>query len=531
MKASRGRAEVTLLLGLMTGLCGSIMASEETERTPLMPDVLSLTEVPYGLPEVPWPERWGHHRACVRVEAPAPAVQVLIPWRRRDHDAERKNVLVIDAATEQRITNVVCIHITREYGVLAFEPPTAPGDYAVYYLPCPEPQSQQYHYPWDYDPPEDTADPAWREQYRLTADELAAGAWQRLPQARTLRLEARTEFDRFDPMEVIATVAETQQLLARHPQPYLVFPEDRRYPIRMTDDLPLRWIQSGPGSSFHGEAQRNEFYVFQIGVYAVTQPLTDLTVECSDQHGPDGAVIPAAAISCFNTGGVNWDGRRFARTVAVPKGKVQALWLGVPIAPEGPPGDYEGTVILRPGNAAATPVNVKLTVRPEVLADRGDGELWRHARLRWLDSTLGMDDEVVEPYLPLEVQGRTVGCLGRAVRIGKQGLWESIRSNGQEILAQPMRWVIETETGPMDLPAGEPEIVHQAPGALEWQAESAHETLTLRSRARMECDGHANFQLTVRAHQDLAVKDFRLEIPLRREIATYLMGTGLTNPS
>ncbi len=31
---------------------------------------------------------------------------------------------------------------------------------------------------------------------------------------------------------------------------YLVFPEDRRFPIRMTDELPLRWVKAGPGKEF-----------------------------------------------------------------------------------------------------------------------------------------------------------------------------------------------------------------------------------------------------------------------------------------
>ena len=42
------------------------------------------------------------------------------------------------------------------------------------------------------------------------------------------------------------------------------------------------------------------------------------------------------------------------------------------------------------------------------LKDRGDGELWRHSRLRWLNSTIGIDDEPTAGYPPLEVQGQTV---------------------------------------------------------------------------------------------------------------------------
>ena len=44
-----------------------------------------------------------------------------------------------------------------------------------------------------------------------------------------------------------------------------MFPEDRHYPIRMTEELPLRWIRRGPSSVFAGEALRGEFYAFQLG--------------------------------------------------------------------------------------------------------------------------------------------------------------------------------------------------------------------------------------------------------------------------
>jgi hypothetical protein len=42
----------------------------------------------------------------------------------------------------------------------------------------------------------------------------------------------------------------------------------------------------------------------------------------------------------------------------------------------------------------------------------------------------------------------------------------------------------------------------------------------------MECDGYVNFKLTLRAGRAIDLKDVRLEIPLRREAATYMMGMG-----
>jgi len=101
-------------------------------------------------------------------------------------------------------------------GTLAFQPQTAPGDYFVYYLPF-TPQPGWGSYEKDYVRPQETKS-EWKD--RLPQN---TGA---LPRATVVRLEARTEFDSFYPMEVVATPEETQVLLDTSAAPYLLFPED-----------------------------------------------------------------------------------------------------------------------------------------------------------------------------------------------------------------------------------------------------------------------------------------------------------------
>ena len=375
-------------------------------------------EAPYAVAPQPWANGLGNHRAVLRVEQKADAVVARIPWRRRDRDPERKDIIVMDAASGSRVTNVVRFSDDRFEGVLAFQPPTVPGDYFVYYLPYP-PQKGWGSYTLDYFKPQDKADPAWKAK---VAPE-SASALSALPSAKVLRLEARTEFDSFYPMEVVATPEEVQAMLDRsaaapsrsnvpspsgvtgtgrpiHAQvaagggaraPYLLFPEDRRFPIRMKDELPLRWVKSGPTNVFCGEAQRNEFYVFQIGVWAARTNLAGLDVEFSGEI--------AKWLRCFNTGGTNWDGQPFHKTLTVPQGRVQALWFGVDVPPDAKPGEHRATVTVHPTNAPPSSVELVLTVLATELPDRGDGDLWRLARLRWLDSTLGADRDVVPRLL------------------------------------------------------------------------------------------------------------------------------------
>ena len=94
-------------------------------------------------------------------------------------------------------------------------------------------------------------------------------------------------------MEVVATVQETASLISKSGHnDYLVFPEDRMNVIKMTDQLPYRWIQNGLQSSFGGEASKGEFYTYQLGVFAL-EHLEDLTVKFSDLKDGKGNIIAA----------------------------------------------------------------------------------------------------------------------------------------------------------------------------------------------------------------------------------------------
>jgi len=471
----------------------------------------------------------------------ADAVWVRLPWRRRDQEPEKKNIVVTCAATDKRVRNVIAVNVNREFGDLVFQART-PGEYHVYHLPQkktgPSDFMKTYFSSTVYDPPEETAEAAWRERCSLTPAGLAAEKRKDLPQAEVLEIQAIDEFHRFDPMEVIATASEMEALLAEHAdRPYLLFPEDRRYPIRMPDELPQRWIEAGPSEVFHGEACRGEFYAFQIGVYAARQGLEAIELGYADLRAAGGATIPAANFRCINLGGTDWLGRPFRKELSVPKGRVQPLWIGVQIPPEAEPGEYEAALTLRVRNAPATEVMVRLSVTEETLDDAGDGETWRHGRLRWLDSTIGLDDEAVEPYDPIEVEDRTVDVLGRDLRFGNTGLPGSIRSRfsrnvdradgpPEELLAAPVRFVVQTAGGPVVWSGGRPEVVRQTTGAVEWEAASTGGGWSLHVRARMECDGHVNYRLTLTAERAAVVKDLALEVPLRRETATYMMGMG-----
>lgn len=469
--------------------------------------VLPAQTVPYTVTVSRWPTGLGNHRCRVQVPQKADAVWVHIPWRRHDPAPEKKNVLVINA-TGKTVFNRLVVELNREFGDLVFQAET-PGDYFVYYMPFSE-KSVNWQYSTDYASPQSTAEAAWIQRNGLLSASLPERRWRTLPQAKVVEFQTWHEFHRFDPMEVIATAQETKALVARYAdRSYLLFPEDRKYPIRMTDDLPLRWIERGSRPVFHAEAMRGEFYAFQMGVYAARKPAEDLTVQISDLQSRRGEVIPATAFHAFNFGGTDWLGRPVKKAVAVPQGKVQALWFGVQVPKETVPGTYQGTLTFRARSAETSSVKLSFTVLPQILGDEGVGELWRHARLKWLDSTIGFDDEVSPPYTPIEVHGTSVTCLGREVTFDPSGLPQSICSNQREVLSKPISLVAEISTGPLAWTGGQATITRAEPGTAIVESRSTGKPFHMTCQAKMEADGYINYRLRLTAEQAVEVRDIR----------------------
>jgi len=499
--------------------------------------LFSAQEIPYKTGT--WNgDELGNHRAVLRVEVKADAVRAHIPWRRRDGQPEKKRITVIAAKDGIRLKNVFVAGINREFGDIVFEPPVIPADYYVYFMPYRLAGSRNYPQA-KYLEPEAAADRAWLTRHGLTAKPLSADGLGKFPEAKVVEFQSIDEFNSFYPMETIATAGEMQALLAKHPQePFLLFPESRNFPIRMTDDLPFKWAQAGPQEIFRGEAARGEFYAFQIGVYACREEIPDLDVRFTDLKNGMGVSIPASAARCINIGGVDWNGEPFKKVCSVEKGKVQALWCGIQVPLDCPPGHFEGAVSVAPKGSGGRQVKIYIDVGADVLADGGDAEPSRQSRLRWLDSSIAFDDEIVAPFTALVVKGNTVDCLGRSVALGASGFPQRIQSffapevtrlvaRGRDILAGPIKLVVEDSGGGLSSwKESGLKFTKQHPGAVAWESRNISDSVSLDCRAQMEMDGFIEFKLKLTTARPLDVKDIRLEIPFVKETAKYMMGLG-----
>lgn len=476
-------------------------------------------------------ETLGNHRVVLAVTQVQSAVRAVIPWRRRDAQPEQKRLLIF-SESGAAVRNIARLEITRETADLVFEPVAGPGVYYLY--PQAYTGTTQAPYPQiEYLGPEEPPDPAWQAGWQAHAATL--------PQAEVRSIQAIDALHSFYPMEVIATQAETAELRAQAgPRPFALFPEDRQFPIRMTEDLPQRWAERGLNPAFAGAACRGEFYAFQIGVWAFCQPLHRLTVEFSDLvQAQSAAVIPAGAFRCFNLGGLDWTGAAFEKELNLAEQQIQALWCGVQLPADAEPGCYRAEIRVCAAGGLAQPLHFELEVGADVLPAAGEDEPWRHSRLRWLDSTLALDDEVTRPFIPVTVQGRELQILGRRIWLDRCGLPEQITSYftpemtgidtlGREILNQPLQLIVDDAQGrPLEWHTAPYAVTQTAPGVCAWQTVWTSADLQVQLRATLEFDGTLEYTLALSALRDCSVQDIRLEIPYRAEAARYMLGLGV----
>ncbi len=470
----------------------------------------------YDVAENPWEERLGNHRAVLNIPSEAEAVSLSFEWRRPDKDMDKRCFYIIHAETGDTIQNILRQEVTNENCKLIFGPVKQKGMYYFYYLPYQVQPGHGFYYK-GYDPPEKEPDQSWINVITKT---------EHLPEATILKVESRSAFDSFFPMEIIATQKEKDSYRKEN-KPFRLFTEDRVNPIRMKYEIPYKWLsQSQENISFKGKAMINEYYTFQLALWNGSQEINDITYTTEGLSNGKNR-IPADRITCFNKEGIDPDGKAFIKELDIEPDFVQPLWFGVDIPLDQPTGKYKGIIEIKDVSGYMIPVTIELDIQGEVLADRGDSEPWRHSRLRWLNSTLGLNDEPTIGYQNITVDENQISCLGRTVSVDEQtAMPEAIYAWDNELLASPIRFIIQTSTGikniPMQLQSSE---IKKGTADGVWTGKD--EDLQLTCKARMEFDGWINYIYTIESLKDIQIKDIRLEIPLKKKHSSHFMGMGL----
>ncbi len=481
--------------------------------------------IPFVIADTPWTsDMQGNHRAVVSIEtADLKSVLAVLPWRRPDLRPETKGIIVKNAQSGETVRNVKILKLTSEEGRIVFEPTGTGSEYYIYYLPAEFKKGYadaRYGKPWNqYILQEDIADKQWMAT--LPCNE------HNYEKAKVLRFESRTEFDFFTVMGTIATEKETLLLQDKYPENPVIFQEDREYSIRLFDKIPVRWVQTGLKTDFSGNAMRNEYYVWQMGIWTPRKEANDIHLSFSDFTDlKTGSIISKDSVTCFNLQGTNWDGTPLSFKVNVPQGRIQPLWCGIQIPEDAIPGTYVGKAMLSAEGMRAREMNVSITVSDRILEDKGDGDLWRMARLRWLNSTIGMDNHPVAPFEAMHVKGKVITATDKILTVGSNGLPVSIAINEQQILSKPLEFMVVTDRGERSFKSGHINIVQDAEGLVSWQAKSLQDGISFVCKAGMEYDGCINYQIKISSDKTMEIKDIRLTADYSPYVSEYFMGVG-----
>jgi hypothetical protein len=472
------------------------------------------------------PDSLGNHRAVVHVISAAPVSRAIIEWRRHD-DPTNKAIIVVNAKTNKRVANVKAENISRESGTIYFEPTSGPGKYYIYYMPYKV--TARSNYPQAvYNKMDATASAEWLEQ---TAKAVTANVSY---------LESVNAMNSFYPMEVIATGKEIQNLTNSNPRKdYLVFTENREHPIKMLHDVPERWIEKGTTLKFTGDALKGENYAYQLGLYPVSKDIHNVKLIFSDLKGNAGHHIPATVMSCLNTDGTKYDSSVLTNMVNVSKGDVQALWCLVNIPVQTTAGTYSGTVTVKADDATPTVIKVSLTVKNQIAVKGGVNSPQKQTRLTWLNSTLAQKNEVIKPYIPLQVDDKTISLLGRKVILNNTGFPDQIQTfftpemtemttTPKNILGENIHFHIINSATHKDIAMKSAGVtfIQKEPGIVKWQATNASDLLKMEVNGSIEFDGYMNYTVKLTALQDVDLDDIKFHIPFDKASSKYLMGLG-----
>jgi len=359
-------------------------------------------------------DKLGNHRAAVECGDVGRWAKAKIEWRRRDEKPEEKGIIITDAHGGV-IKNVSAEKITREEGVVLFEPTHGKGIYYIYYMPYADEGPKSPYPKGVYRKQESVADQAWVNQARRGKP----------ANCRAKEIQSINAFNSFDPMEVIATRAETMALIKkRKAKTFLLFPEDRVRSIRMKRDIPQRWLKTA--GTFHCEATAGERFSYQLGVLALKR-IRELTVVFHDLTNDSGGSIPTVNMSSLSHEGVAYDGKAFRQKVSADSGAVRALWclLNIPSATQ--PGAYKGKVTVT-ADGDSQEADIRLVIQPDGKKDGNISEPEKMTRLHWLNSRLAQENTVIKPYTPLVVRDTSISLLGRKVTLNKFGLPSKIES-------------------------------------------------------------------------------------------------------
>ncbi|MCD6408092.1 hypothetical protein J7L87_03475, partial [bacterium] len=145
----------------------------------------------------------------------------------------------------------------------------------------------------------------------------------------------------------------------------------------------------------------------------------------------------------------------------------------------------------------------------------------------WENTHYGVSDEVIPPFTPLKVKGKSVFCWGREYKFGNTGFPEKIITRKQNILKKPVSLFIETENKKLKFsPFTSLQTLSVKEGIVKLRGYGKAGMVRIENNIEIEYDGMIKYKLKIIPDMEIKVKHLYLDIPLRKENAILYHACG-----
>ena len=236
-------------------------------------------------------------------------------------------------------------------------------------------------------------------------------------------------------------------------------------------------------------------------------------------------------VECISVEGQNYLGEWFDKLDKIAKAGVpKKLWFYVK-APDAP-GSYKGVIeIINTARKLLDRAVITYDVSEEIAEENQFKNPEELTRLFWINSKLGIDNEVTSPYTPVEFDGGVAKILGRELVFNSFALPEKITThfdeNGKicdeswEILSDKIAFSIGGESF-KNVAFGK----ELFPDSIRLSSVNENDNFIIKISTRLEFDGHITTKLFIAAKRDAKLSDVNISLPISEYASKYFMGLG-----
>ncbi|MBT4814534.1 MAG: hypothetical protein HON70_02485, partial [Lentisphaerae bacterium] len=211
--------------------------------------------------------------------------------------------------------------------------------------------------------------------------------------------------------------------------------------------------------------------------------------------------------------------------LAVREGETEYVFhkIGFPSAPMRDRTGWPSTKQAGPAAPAATPAGEAEETKELSAEEKAYQRRWSAEELgttllesaEWLDNTLGLADDVPEPWTPMQVDGQNISCWGRDIVYRDSLLPTSMHSGGEELLDAPARFVLTQGKAKHTFERADVVVEKQNDGLVTVRAQSRSGPFLLETTSEWEFDGMGKIEFSLSCPDESAeVDSFHLELPI-----------------